>query len=110
MTFRLPSRKSPTAVLDLSDTTKMPNDVRRVVMFHQQAMVGSGASAHIRCRHAGAPMVLFERNESLWIRLRNDGHVDAEPVELPLGETVEIGGVRLVLKPWHVILPGSRTV
>jgi len=110
MTFRLPSRKSPTAVLDLSDTTKMPNDVRRVVMFHQQAMVGAGPGAHIRCRHAGAPMVLFERNGSLWVRLRNDGHVDAEAAELPLGETVEIGGVRLVLKPWHVILPGGRTV
>lgn len=110
MTFRLPSRKSPTAVLDLSDTTKMPNDVRRVIMFHQQAIVGSGSNAHVRCQHAGTPIVLFERSGSLWLRMKNDGHVDTQPVMLPLGETVEIAGVTLALEPWRTVAPGSRRV
>ena len=109
-TFRLPSRKSPTAVLDLSDTTKMPNDVRRVVLFHQHATVGAGPNAHIRCQHAGMPLVLFERNGALWMRRKNDGHVDTEPVQLPLGEPIEIAGVSLVIEPWQLRTPGGRVV
>lgn len=110
MTFRLPTRKSPTAVLDLSDTTKMPNDVRRVILFHQHAMVGAGPNAHIRCRHAGTPVVLFERGGALWMRRKNDGHVDTEPVRLTLGEPIEIAGISLVLEPWRVRTPGSGEV
>ncbi len=110
MTFRMPSRKSPSAVLDLSDTTKMPNDVRRVVLFHQHAALGAGPSAHIRCRHAGPSLVLFERNGSLWIRQKSDGHVDTEAVQLALGEPVEIAGASLALQPWEVRTPGSGTV
>ena len=49
-TFRLPSRKSPTAVLDLSDTTKMPGDVRRVILFHQHATMGAAPNARISLR------------------------------------------------------------
>jgi len=106
-TFRLPSRKSPSAVLELSDTTKMPNDVRRVVLFHQHATVGNGPTAHILCRHAGTPLVLFERNGQLWIRQQSDGHVDTGAKLLRLGEPVEIGGVSLVLAPWKTAAPGT---
>jgi hypothetical protein len=101
-TFRLPSRKSPSAVLELSDTTKMPNDVRRVVLFDQHATIGNGPNAHIMCRHAGMPLVLFERGGQLWIRQQGDGHVDTEAKSLRLGEPVEIGGVSLVVEPWKV--------
>jgi len=99
-TFRLPSRKSPSAVLELSDTTKMPHDVRRVVLFDQHATVGNGPNAHIMCRHAGTPLVVFERGGQLWIRRQSDGHVDTEAKLLRLGEPVEIGGVSLVVEPW----------
>jgi hypothetical protein len=105
-TFRLPSRKSSTGVLDLSDTTKMPNDVRRVVLFRHHATLGNGPSAHIRCQHAGTPLVLFERNGELWLRQRSDGHVATEAVRLPLGEPVEFAGVSLVLEPWQTRAPG----
>jgi len=110
LTFRVPSRKSPTAVLDLSDTTKMPNDVRRIVLFNRQAIVGDGPHAHVRCRHAGAPLVLFERDGGLWIRQKSDGHNDTKAVPLPLGETVEIGGTSLVLEEWRVRPPGMSLV
>ena len=110
LTFRLPSRKSSTAVLDLSDTTKMPNDVRRVVLFAQQATVGDGPHAHIRCRHAGPPLVLFERSGRLWIRQRSDGHVDNEAHPLRFGEPIEIGGAGLVLQRWQVRPPGITNV
>jgi hypothetical protein len=104
-TFRLPSRKSSSAVLEMSDTTKMPNDVRRVVLFHQHATVGNGPTAHILCRHAGTPLVVFERNGQLWIRQQSDGHVDTGAKPLRLSEPVEIGGVSLVLEPWKTSAP-----
>ncbi|MBU0717296.1 MAG: hypothetical protein KJ749_03530 [Planctomycetes bacterium] len=109
VTFRLPSRKSPSAVLDLSDTTKMPNDVRRVVLFRQHATIGSGPTAHVYCRHASLPLILFERGGALWIRPKSDGHVatDAQPVKL--GEPVEMAGVSLVIEPWEVRSPGKAS-
>ena len=109
-TFRTPSRKSPTAVLDLSDTTKMPNDVRRVILFNHQAILGNGPTAHIRCRHAGPSLVLYERNDGLWIRSKNDGHVDTDPQQLRMGESVEIAGVRLAVEPWRNSLPGTPRI
>jgi hypothetical protein len=102
LTFRIPSRQSSTAALDLSDTTKMPNDVRRVVLFSRHALIGNGASAHVRCRHAGASLVLFERSGALWVRPKSDGHVDLEAKPLTLGEPIEIGGIRMTLEPWRV--------
>jgi hypothetical protein len=99
-TFRLPSRKSPTAVLDLSDTTKMPHDVRRVIMFHRHATLGRSMGDHIRCQHAGTTLVLFERDGALWIRRRNDGHVDTEPLRITLGTPMELDGASFVVSPW----------
>ncbi len=107
-TFRTPSRRSASAVLDLSDTTKMPNDVRRVVLFDRHAILGSSPNAHILCRHAGVPLILFERGGEIWVRAKNDGHVDTEAQRLPLGESIEIAGVTLVLSPWIVRSPGGR--
>lgn len=110
MTFRLPTRKSPSAALDLSDTTKMPNDVRRVVLFHHHVTIGNSASAHVRCRHAGVPLTLFERNGGLYLRARNDGHVDPGSISLPMGVSTEICGVRMVLEPWRAGASRGATV
>jgi len=105
-TFRLPSRKSSTAVLELSDTTKAPNDVRRVVLLNQHAIVSNSPTAHVFCRHAGCSLVLFDRSGSLWVRAKSDGHVDTEAKLLLLGEPVEIGGASLVLAPWKLSAAG----
>jgi len=107
LTFRIPSRKSPTAVLDLSDTTKMPNDVRRAVLFSRHATIGNGPMAHVYCRHSTVPLILFERNGSLWIRPKNDGHVDTTPQALVFGKTIEMAGTSLVLEPWSIRSPGG---
>ena len=100
LTFRLPSRKSLTAVLDLSDTTKMPNDVRRIVLFHRHATIGQGGHAHMPCRNVSAQLVLFERSGSLWIRSIGNGMADSEAVRMTLGEPIEVAGVGMVLEPW----------
>jgi hypothetical protein len=109
-TFHLPSRQSASATLDLSDTTKMPQDVRRVVLFHQHATIGQSPAAHVYCRHAVPALVLFERSGSLWIRPKSDGHVNVEAKQVRLGEPLEIGGVSLVLEPWRVRPAGGQTV
>ena len=103
--FRMPSRQSLTAALDLSDGTKMPNDVRRVLLFNQYAVLGNGSSAHIRCMHAGTPLVLFERNGDLWLRPKATGHVMTDAAMIRLGEPVEMNGVRLVVEAWRVRSP-----
>lgn len=106
-TFRVPSRRSATAVLELSDTTKMPNDVRRVVLFSKHAMIGQGPTVHLPCRHAGSPLILFERAGELWIRPQNDGRADMEAKPLRLGQPVEVGGMRITVNPWPQRQGGS---
>ena len=110
LTFRAPTRRSATAVIDLSDTTKMPHDVRRVVLFDRHATLGDGAHAHIRCRHAGPPLVVFERDGELWVRQRSDGHVDTQEQPLRFGQPVEIGGAGLVIQPWRLQAPGLTRI
>jgi hypothetical protein len=100
-TFRVPDPKSATATLELSDTTKMPNDVRRVVLFRHHAIIGTGPGAHLNCRHAATPLVLYERGGSLYLRQRSDGHVDGAPVAVELDRPTDLGGVRLVLQRWR---------
>jgi hypothetical protein len=99
-TFRLPNRKSASALLDLSDTTRMPHDVRRVILFNETAMIGQGRATHIPCQMAVAPLVLFERAGSLWLRPEGRGPAATEAVPVVMDHSVEVAGVRLVAKPW----------
>ena len=99
-TFRLPSRKSPSAVLELSDTTKMPHDVRRVILFHRSAVVANSPAAHVFCRNAATNLVLFERNGSLWIRPHGEEFPEAESRALQPGEPLEVEGVSMAVKAW----------
>jgi hypothetical protein len=100
-TLRLPSRRSASAVLDLSDRVKMPNDVRRVILFSGHALIGAGRTAHVPCAIAGRNLVLFERAGKLWIRAEERGG-GQEPRPVPIGESVEVDGVSFVIKPWKV--------
>lgn len=97
-TFRLPSRRSPSASLDMSDGTKMPDDVRRVILFRGHAIIGHGPTAHARCSTAARSLVLYERAGELWVR--PEGHVESpeEVRPVPLGESIEVNGVSFVLK------------
>jgi len=97
-TFRLPSRKSSSATIDLSDTSKLPNDVRRVVLFCGTAKIGPGSDAHIGCRMARSPLVLFERDGNLWVRPEGRGRAASEAMPLEIGRSIEIDGVSMVAK------------
>lgn len=97
-TFHLPDRKSASARIDLSDSTRLPHDVRRVVLFRRTATMGGGAGHHIECRAPSGGLVLFERAGGLYVRGRGGANADARSVEL--GESVEIDGVNFVVKEW----------
>lgn len=107
-TFRLPSRKSPSATIDLSDTSKLPHDVRRVVLFTQNATIGCGKGFHIHCQMARNPLVLFERGGELWACLSGRGRAAPDAIRVELGKTIEIDGVSMVAKPWPVHPDGAK--
>ncbi len=106
-TMRMPNRMSPSARMDISESTKMPNDVRRVILFKETAMIGRGSKCHITCRSAQHDLVLFERGGQLWIRPQGRGLAGTSPVRIELGKPVEIEGAAFVVQPWAVCNPGS---
>ncbi|MEE9296734.1 MAG: hypothetical protein V3W34_17460 [Phycisphaerae bacterium] len=99
-TFRMPHRQSPSGIIDLSGSTRMPNDVRRVVLFRRTAMIGFGKNAHINCNTAERDLVLFERGGRLWVRPQRNGRVETEAQPLVIGKQMELAGVSFVVQPW----------
>ncbi|MHC4064396.1 MAG: FHA domain-containing protein [Planctomycetota bacterium] len=109
-TFRLPNRKSSSAVLEMSDSTRLPNDVRRVVLLRQTAMLGFGRGVHVSCSAADRELVLFERAGHLWVRPQAAGAVQTEAKLITVGRPTELCGVSFVIEPWQVRAVGQRTV
>jgi hypothetical protein len=86
-------------VLDLVGSARMPNDVRRVILFDRLLTVGPAPQSHIVVPAASAPVVLFERGGRLWLRLQAESAPD-QAVEMVAGRRVELAGLSLVLQPW----------
>lgn len=98
--FRMPHRQSGSAVLEMRSDTKMPNDVRRVVLFRQTAMMGFGKHVHVSCGSAVHDLVLFERAGRLWIRPQANGRIDTEARAIEIGQPMELFNVSFVVQPW----------
>ncbi len=111
LTFRMPSRKSPTAVLDLGDRSRIANDVRRVILFSKQAIIGPAAQSHVVVPNARHELVLFERGGSLWLQSHPVGEScrisnrQARPVRI--GQTIEQSGVSFCVREWSGSGPAS---
>lgn len=107
LTFRLPSKRSPSAVLDLSSRLRMGGDVRRVILFSGHAMIGHARTAHIRVPTARRDLVLFERSGQLFVRAFSSRPEErfnsGSATPLVLGEHVEVDGIGLSVEPWHVV-------
>ena len=101
-TFRLPSRKSASAIIDLSDSSKLPHDVRRVVLFADHVVVGSGRNVHVSCPTCTRELVLLVREGRLWIRPASRPGEPASRAQLvELGQPMEIEGMGFVVKAWE---------
>ncbi len=105
-TFRLPHPQSASGVLEMSGSTKMPQDVRTVVLFSRTVMMGFGKHVHIKCNGASQDLVLFEREGGLWIRPQRSGGVDTEALPVRVGEQMEFFGVSFVIQPWDTSVQG----
>ncbi|MCH8968953.1 MAG: FHA domain-containing protein [Planctomycetes bacterium] len=101
LTFNLPSRKSTSAVLDLSGSGKLPNDVKRVILFDRLATVGRKSNAHIVVTTASEDLVLYERGGKLWLRHKVNGRGD-DGVPIELDVPFEYAGVSMVVEPWKI--------
>jgi len=105
-TFRQPTRKSGSAVLEMSDSTRLPNDVRRVVLLRQTATIGFGPAVHVSCSGADREILLFERAGQLWVRPQPHAGVASEARPVALGQPMQMCGIGLVVEPWQIRGPG----
>ncbi len=101
LTFNLPSRKSTSAVLDLSGSGKLPNDVKRIILFDRLATVGRKSNAHIVVTTAAEDLVLYERGGKLWLRHKVNGRGD-DGVPIELDVPFQYAGVSMVVEPWKI--------
>ena len=103
MVFRKPTAKSESAVLNLSDRCRLPQDVSHVVLFKDTALLGPQASCHIRTREGQTRLVLFERAGYLYARQTGSGGRPIGPAEpVRLGATCEYGDQRVTVKRYEV--------
>lgn len=106
-TFRMPHRQSPSGIIELSSSTKMPHDIRRVVLFAGTAVIGFGPTAHIACNGASRDLLMFERAGRLWVRVMAGGGVETEALPLEIGRAMEVGDISFVLQPWKAAAGAS---
>lgn len=99
--FRAPHRQSPSGIIELSSSTKMPGDVRRVILFKRTAVIGYGKNVHITCNTAEQDLLLFERGGQLWIRPHRAGRVDTEARPLEIGKQLMMANVSFVVQPFE---------
>jgi hypothetical protein len=103
MVFCKPSAKSESAVLRLSHRCRLSQDVGDVVLFRDTCLVGPGTSCHVRTREGRDQFVLFERGGALFARqTAGGGWETAPPRALQLGQTLELGELRLTVKNYDL--------
>jgi hypothetical protein len=99
--FRRPNPASTSAVLDVISGRLSRGDVRQVILFDRELILGPGPAAHIRVDSLTGPAVLRRRGNGLVCRAADPILIDgrpsgSEPVLAP-GVHVNIGPVGLFL-------------
>lgn len=107
LAFHRPSAKSESAVLRLSHRCRLAQDVSDVILFRDTCLIGAGPACHVRTREDLGQVVLFERGGALYARqTAGEGHLTASVRPVRSGETLELGGLRVTVKPYA---DGGRT-
>ncbi len=101
MVFSKPSAKSESAVLRLGQRCRLAQDVSDVVLFRDTCLVGPSPSCHLRMHEGHGQAVLFESGGELHARQTagNDWQM-AAPRAVLTGEALELGDVRVTVKPY----------
>jgi hypothetical protein len=102
MAFCKPSVKSESAVLRLSHRSRLAQDVSDVVLFRETCLIGPTASCHLRMHEGHGQAVLFERGGGLHARQTAGQHWQSAALQaVRSGKTLELGDVRLTVKPYE---------
>jgi hypothetical protein len=90
--FRLPSSLSTSAVLEFVSDHRPSQRTDGIVLMDQTCLIGPGSDQHIRCRRAEDSVVVFRRDDALWVRSRKplqvNGKQSGGPVRLSSGDVV----------------------
>ena len=101
MKFQLPNAASTTAALTFMGARLPRADMKQALLLDRELIIGPGASAHIRAARAANSVVLFLRDGRLFCRTNESVTIDGRPAgadtPLPLGATIKIGQISLVL-------------
>lgn len=109
LTFRRPSLKSTTAVLDLGDGVRTTTDCRRVMLWSGPLLMGSTRECHIPLGRGTGEFVLMERGGRLYIKPMRPG---GSQTPVTLGEQMAVASgaaeddLRFSVTPWS---DGSQT-
>jgi hypothetical protein len=99
--FRRPNPASTSAVLDVTAGRLARGDVRQVILFDRELIVGPGPAAHVRVDTLSGPATFQRRGEGMVCRAADPVLLDGRPAGTePLikpGVHVTIGPVGLIL-------------
>ena len=101
MSFRVPSWKSTTAVLDLHSARLPRADVRNVVLMDREVIIGGGSASHVRVDEMNIPAMLVVRDGNMYCQSKLGVTIDGQAADgdtaIPLGKQVQVGGVSFVI-------------
>lgn len=109
LTFRLPSKLSPTAVLELGPGLRLEGDVRKIILLDGPLIFGSGAGCHVELKEGNGRVILSATKGGFRCRAPEPVVVDGRPSDLettvPPGAHVEAGPLTFTLTP---AVPGGE--
>ncbi|MBN1441739.1 MAG: hypothetical protein JXA90_03470 [Planctomycetes bacterium] len=101
LTFRLPSRLSSTAILELGAGLRLAGDVRRIILIDGHLIFGPADGSHVAIPRLAERIVLSSGPEGFRCRapvpLVIDGKVRGKDESVPAGAHVEAGPVTFTL-------------
>ena len=97
MSFNLPSAASTTAVLDLIGCRYPRADVRRVILFDGDVILGPGLATHVRVEEAEENVILHVRDGRLFCEAKTPVEVNGAPMDrimgIPMEAHVKVGSI-----------------
>jgi hypothetical protein len=102
LTFALPVAASTTAVLHLASGARLSrSDLRTVVLFDRELIIGPGPGSHVRCDQLTRPIVLLVREGKLVCQSPEpvflDGQQAGRSAEVPMNTHITAGPVGFVV-------------
>jgi tetratricopeptide (TPR) repeat protein len=99
--FRRPNPASATAVLDVIAGRLARGDVRQIILFDREMILGPGPAAHVRVDSLTGPAVLQRGGDGIVCRAADPISIDGRPAD---GQTVIKPGIHVNIGPLGLVL------